>query len=166
MAIGVGSASWASAVDPNRAISQYIHDRWGAEEGFPAGPVFAISQTSDGYLWIATEGGLVRFDGLSFALTRSARPAQQLDQPLGQSEGLAADDSGNLWIRLRGLNLLRYRYGSFFESPPDLEQLHAGVTVTTRGNNGELIFATRRNGLFSLRAGKLARIAEIGRAHV
>jgi len=153
------SAPFASAVDPSRAMSQYIHDHWGLEEGFPAGSVFAISQTTDGYLWIATEAGLVRFDGLSFALTRNARPAQQLEQPLGQSLGVAADDAGDLWIRLRGLNLLRYRGGAFFEAPPELEQLRAGVTVTAPAGNGELIFATRRNGLFRLRAGKLERIA-------
>jgi ligand-binding sensor domain-containing protein len=139
-------------------MSQCIHDHWGPAEGFPAGQVFAISQTTDGYLWIATEAGLVRFDGLAFALTRSARSAQ-LQLPLDQSLGLAADDSGDLWIRLRGLNLLRYRDGAFFEAPPELDQLRAGVTVAARGGNGELIFATKRNGLYSLRQGKLEKLA-------
>jgi len=35
----------------------------GAEQGFPGGPVYAIAQTPDGYLWIGAERGLIRFDG-------------------------------------------------------------------------------------------------------
>ena len=51
-----------------RAMSQYIRDQWGSESGFPGGPVYAIAQTADGYLWIGAEKGLVRFDGLTFRL--------------------------------------------------------------------------------------------------
>src|SRR2546426_2870438 len=60
------NAAWA--LDPNRTMSDYLHDRWGVEHGFPGGPVYAISQTPDGYLWLGTEKGLVRFDGLNFRL--------------------------------------------------------------------------------------------------
>jgi ligand-binding sensor domain-containing protein len=147
----------ASAVDPNRTVSQYIRDRWGAEKGFPTGPVYAITQTTDGYLWIGTEAGLVRFDGLSFRLIQSARPTQ-LEQSLGQALGVTAGDSGDLWIRLRGLNLLRYRDGRFFEAPPDLNEEGAATTVAIRAGNGELIFATRRNGLLVLSGGKLKKL--------
>ncbi len=161
LAIGLFLISVNSyAIDPNRSLSQYIHDHWGLEKGFPAGPVYALAQTTDGYLWIGTEAGLVRFDGLTFQLTRSARPNQlSLEQPLGQSLGITADDSGSLWIRLRGPNLLGYREGVFFEPPPDLEQQRSGVTVATRTTNDEVLFATRRNGLLALRAGKLVKIA-------
>ena len=59
-AIAVGLfASTAYAIDPARAISQYVHDRWGIDQGFPRGAVYAITQTTDGYLWIGTEAGLV-----------------------------------------------------------------------------------------------------------
>ena len=53
-------------MDPDRAMSQYVRDRWGAERGFPGGTVLAISQTGDGYLWIGTDRALVRFDGSTF----------------------------------------------------------------------------------------------------
>src|SRR6185295_1153258 len=61
-----------NAMDPNRAMSEYARDHWGVEEGFPGGPVYAIAQTADGYLWIGTEKGLVRFDGLSFRLVQDS----------------------------------------------------------------------------------------------
>src|SRR5271155_3525440 len=47
------NAAWA--LDPTRAMSQYLHDKWGAERGFLGGGVYAICQSSDGYLWIGTE---------------------------------------------------------------------------------------------------------------
>src|SRR5262245_4295475 len=58
----------AYAIDPNRAMSQYLRERWGPENGFPKGPVYAITQTNDGYLWVATQSGLIRFDGVNFRL--------------------------------------------------------------------------------------------------
>src|SRR5262245_4076790 len=57
-----------AALDPGRDVSQYLRDRWGSGQGFPGGPVHGITQSSDGYLWIAADRGLVRFDGLSFRL--------------------------------------------------------------------------------------------------
>ena len=101
----LGLGDRAHAVDPDRALSQYIRDQWGREKGFPGGLVNAITQTADGYLWIGAEKGLVRFDGLSFRLL----------QPTGSNPGtgptvlgVAAAPDGSLWARLRGPALLRY----------------------------------------------------------
>src|SRR5215469_4259144 len=49
----------AVADDRDGAISHYIRDRWGTDKGFPGGTVSAITQTTDGYLWIGTEKGLI-----------------------------------------------------------------------------------------------------------
>ena len=57
-------ASSANGLGSNKTISQYLRDHWGAEQGFPGGPVYAFAQTPEGYLWIGTEKGLVRFDGV------------------------------------------------------------------------------------------------------
>ena len=64
-------------------MSQYVHERWGTEQGFPRGPVYAIAQSSDGYLWIGTRAGLVRFDGLNFRLVRDAPELLNNDNVLG-----------------------------------------------------------------------------------
>ena len=45
-----------------------ILDQWGVEEGLPSGIVQAIVHTRDGYLWLGTENGLVRFDGMKFTV--------------------------------------------------------------------------------------------------
>jgi ligand-binding sensor domain-containing protein len=63
LSLGVFLEGTADAIDPNRAMSQYLRERWGTEQGVPRGPVYAIGQSKDGYLWIGTQTGLVRFDG-------------------------------------------------------------------------------------------------------
>jgi ligand-binding sensor domain-containing protein len=93
------------ALDPSKAIAEYMHDRWGAEQEFPGGAVNAIAQTRDGYLWLGTDRGLVRFDGVSFVLIEDSDRSRV---PLGPVLGLATDAQGNLWIRLQGPDLLRY----------------------------------------------------------
>src|ERR1700761_9052798 len=64
----------AFALDPNRTISQYVLDKWGPDRGFVGGAIYAISQSSDGYLWIGTERGLVRFDGDNFKMIQQPLP--------------------------------------------------------------------------------------------
>src|ERR1700733_10393733 len=56
----------ALGLDGHRTLTQYIHDSWGADECLNGGAVYAIGQSSDGYLWLGTERGLVRFDGSDF----------------------------------------------------------------------------------------------------
>src|ERR1700722_16167096 len=63
----------AHAIDPNRTISQYLREHWSTDRGFSA--VTAVAQTSDGYLWIGTDKGLVRFDGTTFRPFPQATPA-------------------------------------------------------------------------------------------
>ena len=93
-------------------MSQYVRDRWGTDQGFPRGPVYAIAQTPDGYLWIGTEVGLVRFDGWNFRLIQDESGAFTITSVLG----LTATEDGSLWIRLEDLTLVRYRNG-VFENP-------------------------------------------------
>ena len=56
--------SCAFALDPSRDVSQYAHTAWKIREGFTKGTIFSMAQTPDGYLWLGTEFGLVRFDGV------------------------------------------------------------------------------------------------------
>ncbi len=64
----------ARALDPDRVPSQYVRQQWVVGSTFPGGAINAIAQTADGYLWIGTDKGLVRFDGFTFTLV-SLRPS-------------------------------------------------------------------------------------------
>src|SRR5580704_19316862 len=54
----------ASALNPSLDINQYAHTAWTVRDGFYKGAVWAIAQTPDGYIWLGTEFGLLRFDGV------------------------------------------------------------------------------------------------------
>jgi len=146
----------ARAAEPDRALSQYIRNRWGTERGFPGGPVYAITQTADGYLWIGTEKGLVRFDGLNFQLIQHANTPALPDGPI---LGLTADAEGNLWIRLRGPNVLRYRDGKFENVLRDIEPGEVGVTAMCRGKNGGILLSGLITGTVSYSQGSVLRLA-------
>src|SRR5215203_6551706 len=56
----------AGGLDPNTALTQYGHTAWRVRDGYFAGPPSSITQTKDGFLWIGTDAGLIRFDGVRF----------------------------------------------------------------------------------------------------
>ncbi|MEO8619431.1 MAG: two-component regulator propeller domain-containing protein [bacterium] len=82
-------------LDPRKAISQYALDTWQTEQGMPQSLVNALARTSDGYLWIGTQLGLTRFDGLTFT-TFNARNTPALRAM--DITALFVDRSGTLWI--------------------------------------------------------------------
>jgi signal transduction histidine kinase/ligand-binding sensor domain-containing protein len=85
----------APAQNPSLDVSQYAHTAWTYRNGFMQGAVNAITQTSDGYLWLGTQSGVVRFDGVR-AVPLPLRPGQQL--PSTSVEALLAARDGTLWI--------------------------------------------------------------------
>jgi ligand-binding sensor domain-containing protein/signal transduction histidine kinase len=128
----------ACALDPAKAVSQYIHDKWDADRGFLGGQVYAICQSADGYLWIGTERGLVRFDGFNFTLFQQPIPNQP---PIGPVRGLASDAEGNMWIRSDGPRLLRYRDGKFEDAYDRFHLTGIGFTAMSLDGNGGVLFA-------------------------
>jgi hypothetical protein len=62
------AAASASALNPATPIAQYGRDVWDSDSGLPQNSVDAILQTRDGYLWLGTQEGLVRFDGVRFTI--------------------------------------------------------------------------------------------------
>ena len=135
----------AWAIDPDRAISQYVHDQWGTEQGFPRGPVYAITQTKDGYLWIGTEAGLVRFDGWNFKLIKDDSGGFTIASVLG----LASDDEGCLWVRLQDLTILRYCHGVF--ERPRTATVYMNIGAMSRNSAGELLVSKAEEGAFVFR---------------
>lgn len=55
---------WVFALNPSLDVSQYAHAAWKNGEGSSEGLIHSIAQTPDGYLWLGTEFGLLRFDGV------------------------------------------------------------------------------------------------------
>lgn len=98
------------ALDPGTALHHYSHRVWTDRDGLPRNTITALAQTSDGYLWIAMEEGLARFDGLKFSVYDS-QSTPPLRVPTITT--LAATRDGALWIGTRGGGLLRHQAGQF-----------------------------------------------------
>jgi ligand-binding sensor domain-containing protein/signal transduction histidine kinase len=100
-----------AALDPAEQPSKYIAAHWGTDEGLPHNQVRCIFQTHDGYLWIGTQQGLARFDGLSFTLfNQHNTPAL----PHNLITSFAETRDGSLWIGTQQ-GLARYQNGQFKE---------------------------------------------------
>ena len=85
----------ASALNPSLEINQYAHTAWTIREGFFKGTITSIAQTPDGYLWLGTEFGLLRFDGVRFV---SWQPPAGEHLPDSFIRRLLAARDGRLWI--------------------------------------------------------------------
>ena len=89
----------ALALDPKRALTQYVHDVWTTDNGLPQNAIASMIQSRDGYLWFGTQEGLVRFDGLRFTVfDRNNSP----ELPANVVQSVLEDRSGNIWIGMRG----------------------------------------------------------------
>jgi signal transduction histidine kinase/ligand-binding sensor domain-containing protein len=124
------SPAWA--LDPTKRLSQYAHTSWRSRDGYFGGsyPV-SIAQTQDGFIWIGTTGGLIRFDGVRFT-PLSPQDGQPLPLPI---YCMVASKDGSLWMGADGYvthweggRLTRYAVGSFV------------VTAIVETNDGTIWF--------------------------
>ena len=130
LAFLLGSAP-GFALDPSLDVSQYAHTAWTVRQGFFKGSIYAISQTPDGYLWVGTEFGLLRFDGV-----RAVPLPEPADKRLfagGVSRLLGARD-GTLWIGTF-IDLLSLSKGQLVRHP---ELGTYGVMSLLEGRDGTI----------------------------
>jgi ligand-binding sensor domain-containing protein len=145
----------AFGLDPTRRISQYVHDKWGVDKGFVGGRIYAIGQSADGYLWIGTERGLVRFDGSNFTLIQRPVPNSP---PISPVRGLVTDASGNLWIRLEGPSMLIYHDGKFEDPYARFDLQDITLTATVSDYEGRIILSGLGDRTFRYEDGRLETI--------
>ncbi|HEY7369225.1 MAG TPA: two-component regulator propeller domain-containing protein [Thermoanaerobaculia bacterium] len=108
-ALAVLCAAPLAALEPDRPLSHYGLRHWTTDSGLPQNTVAALVQTRNGYLWMGTQDGLVRFDGVRFTVfTRRNTPGL----PDDWVQALAEAPDGTLWIGTVG-GLARYKDGVF-----------------------------------------------------
>jgi ligand-binding sensor domain-containing protein/AraC-like DNA-binding protein len=96
------------ALDPSMPLADLVQRSWTAHTGLPQNTVNVLLQTRDGYLWIGTPSGLVRFDGVRIEVfNRSNTPGLGNDRILC----LAEDGEGILWAGTDGGGLCAFRNG-------------------------------------------------------
>ncbi|HMF94187.1 MAG TPA: two-component regulator propeller domain-containing protein [Vicinamibacterales bacterium] len=101
-------ASWcqsALALNPALDVSQYAHTAWKIRDGYFKGYITSFAQTADGYLWLGSEFGLMRFDGVRFV---AWQPPTGQSLPTSYIRSLLAASDGTLWIgTMRGMASLK-----------------------------------------------------------
>jgi ligand-binding sensor domain-containing protein/signal transduction histidine kinase len=137
-------ATIALSADQNIGAPRRSHDIWNRASGFPGGYVYSVTQTSDGYLWIGTSDGLLRYDGLSFVFIRTSNSIALTNSPI---EGLVTDSSDHLWATDEYTHLFRYE-ASLLQGPlPDNGRHQHLVSSVGRTFDGWLLFVSELQGI-------------------
>src|SRR5690242_19300266 len=121
----------AFALNPALDISQYAHTSWKIRDGFAKGIIYAITQTPDGYLWLGTEFGLLRFDGVRPV---PWQPPRDQHLPSEWIACLLAARDGTLWIGTRR-GLASWKGGKLTQYPELAGQI---VTRLVEDNEGSV----------------------------
>jgi ligand-binding sensor domain-containing protein len=147
----------ATALDHAKAMGQYSLAAWQTEDGLPHNRVQAIAQTPDGYLWLATQEGLARFDGVRFTVFDRRSTAAMSANDV---ETLFVSRDGALWVGVYGGTLLRYENGRFrsYSSREGLSS--ATINALAEDARGDLWIGTDGDGLYRLHDGVFARYTE------
>lgn len=148
----------ARAVDSQRPLTQALLRIWQVPQGLPRGAIFSLRQTKEGYLWLGTQSGLYRFDGVRFV------PAPNLaGGPLSTAwiQDLCEDHEQNLWIATDSEGLIQLRDGqaTVIGLQDGLPSLHVHCLLVDR--RGQLWLGTD-DGLGRLENGRIVvdRVAD------
>jgi len=114
------------------ASADYLVDVWDTEKDLPSSTVTAIAQTPDGYLWVGTDDGLARFDGVRFV---TFDPANTPELSQSRIQGLFLDAGGTLWINTFRGGLTSYRDGVFRNEWADRTSFDLRTTLVASSSN-------------------------------
>jgi ligand-binding sensor domain-containing protein/signal transduction histidine kinase len=150
IALAWSSAS-AWALDPGRALTQYVHRIWQPQEGLPENSIYSIWQTRDGYLWLGTQSGAARFDGVSF--TPATKLFPELPANVWIREGFE-DTQGAVWMATNDSGIYRLQNGAVrhFSTKEGLSS--ETVLCVVPAANGDILVCTD-SGLGRIRSGQI-----------
>ena len=100
----VGSAPTAFGLSPNLKLTQYVHRIWQTEPGLPPTSILWVTQSVDGYLWLGTESGVVRFDGVRFTAIPELERASLSDV---WGWNVTRDSRGRIWLASNKYGIVR-----------------------------------------------------------
>ena len=144
----------AQALMPIKTLTQYVHEVWQQEDGLPEDDVTTITQTRDGYIWLGTEAGLVRFDGIRFTVFDQSNTPELTS---GFIHKLLEGRDGSLWIGTDAGGIYRLQNGKFTAYPTPDGLSNDTVLALFETNDESLWIGTEGHGLGRLKDGKFSR---------
>lgn len=130
--------------DPRVPIKNLVLDQWTGDDGLISNNLTSVSRDADGFLWVTSFNGMLRFDGNSFFLF------DKENVPLLQSNGVYQsynDRDGNIWFATQGSGLLKYHSGKFERMGSD-EDLPLSIRCVLTGSDGKIWVGTNIRGLY------------------
>ena len=146
----MGLSYAVNALNPQKALTQYKLDTWSVEQDHPLNVIFTILQSSDGYLWLGTREGLVRFDGSRFTVFNKSNTKELKCDII---RALYQDQTGTLWIGTMEGGLSCLKNGKFNTYDVTENPALKGILVIIEGEKGTLWIGTRSNGLTGFKNG-------------
>ena len=147
----VWSCLWIT-YSPLVAASNFVIRSWYAEDGLPQNAVTAAVQTRDGYLWLGTYTGLVRFDGVRFVVFDDHNTPALKN---GRITSLYESADGTLWIGHETGNVTRFKAGRFEAVPIKAAWNGGKISGIGADNQGEIWLLNSDGLLARVRDGKL-----------
>ncbi len=139
------------ALDPHKHVTQYMHRAWSLQQGLPQSTVNAIVHTRDGYLWLGTQEGLARFDGVRFQVFNTQNVSQLKSNFI---RILYQDRAGRLWIGTYGGGLTCLDEGRFTTYTMEEGLPGENILAIHEDRAGHLWIGTLNSGLCRLKDGK------------
>src|SRR5262245_50936069 len=131
-------------------VDPYVQTVWTTEDGLPQNSVNAIVQTRDGYLWLATFGGLARFDGVRFTIFNSANTPGLNSNRM---TALLEDRRGVLWLGTETAELMTLENG-VGTTYPMTGALQGGIVYALAEDGAGVIWAATLKGLARFQGGE------------
>jgi len=149
--IFVALSAHAFALDPTRTLTQYVQRIWQLQNGLPQAWISSIAQTRDGYLWLGTQTGLVKFDGARFTTVRNLEGVS--DANLWVTHLIEGRD-GALWIGTTQRGVLKLQ-GAIATPFSQAEGFPAGPVQCLFEDSEGTVWVCTPNGLARITQGKV-----------
>lgn len=151
------AAGFAAAADLRNVLTGYTVASWTAKDGLPSSVVRTIAQDSQGYLWVGTDAGLLRFDGIKFVDWDTLYPATPL--PHVPIRALHVSRDGSLWIGFADPGaIVRVRLdGNVDILNTGSDNRTGGITAFREESNGSILVGAS-GGLYSVVGDRIVKI--------
>lgn len=147
-------------LDPARSMTQYVLRAWNTQDGLPVDSVQAVLQTRDGYMWIGTQGGLARFNGVSFRVYDGKNTPELRNSSI---QCLCEGRDGALWIGTEN-GLIRFA-ADRFQVIPYQDGASSRPVFSLLADSRGVVWVGTDQGLDCLSQGRLAPVHRISRHH-
>jgi len=142
-------------IEVTKPLSQYTYKEWTMNSGLPNNAIMDITKTSEGFMWLATFNGLVRFDGREFKVFNRSNTPEFVTNSISS---LVVDSNNQLWVGTNGGGLVKYHQGVFTRMHTD-SMRGSIITALAEGTEGVIWIGTR-SGLAKLENGSIGKIEE------